>query len=202
MYLESYEDRGERCSHHNPLCKATCNDGGGPTAALGSVLAEATGLENTAAGGVHLLACARLVVRAIFLVVIADRQALRGLAGRPADVFGHNGLRAEVTLCKVDAAGLGGLSIALVVQILCWYLQVHLGHQIIEGAQPAVLESLGGALTIAPLFAFYEAIWALGINRELQESTLLLVEEYTRNICSEVGAEATMKACRNLVLEH
>ena len=94
------------------------------------------------------------------------------------------------------------LRIALVVQILCWYLQVHLGHQIIEGAQPAILESLGGALTIAPLFAFYEAIWALGINRELQESTLLLVEEYTRNICSEVGAEATMKACRNLVLEH
>ena len=89
------------------------------------------------------------------------------------------------------------LRTALVVHVLCWYLQIHLGHKIIEGAQPAVLQSLGGALSVAPLFAFYEGLWMLGINRELQESTARLVEEYTLRMCSEKGVDA-MKACLSI----
>mmetsp|Transcript_27515 Transcript_27515/g.60543 ORF Transcript_27515/g.60543 Transcript_27515/m.60543 type:complete len:282 (-) Transcript_27515:161-1006(-) len=92
------------------------------------------------------------------------------------------------------------LKIALAVHVLCWYLQVHLGHKIIEGAQPAVLESLGGALTVAPLFAFYEGLWLMGINQQLQKTTLLLVENYTRTICSEGGVTA-MKACQSLLIQ-
>jgi len=76
------------------------------------------------------------------------------------------------------------LKIALAVHIFCWYIQIHLGHQIIEGAQPAVLKSLGGALSVAPLFAFYEGLWSLGINTSLQESTRILVDQYTKEICS------------------
>ncbi|OEU06963.1 hypothetical protein FRACYDRAFT_141877, partial [Fragilariopsis cylindrus CCMP1102] len=75
------------------------------------------------------------------------------------------------------------LQIALAVHIFCWYIQIHLGHQIIEGAQPAVLKSLGGALSVAPLFAFYEGLWSLGINTSLQESTRILVDQYTKEIC-------------------
>jgi uncharacterized membrane protein YGL010W len=76
------------------------------------------------------------------------------------------------------------LKIALLVHIFCWYIQIHLGHQIIEGAQPAVLQSVGGALSVAPLFAFYEGLWYFGINTSLQESTRILVEEYTKEICN------------------
>ena len=84
--------------------------------------------------------------------------------------------------------------------MLCWYVQIHLGHKVIEGAQPAVLQSLGGALSVAPLFAFYEGLWFLGINKGLQESTRLLVEEYTQELCARKGIEA-MKACSSLMLQ-
>jgi len=91
------------------------------------------------------------------------------------------------------------LKFAFVVHVLCWYVQIHLGHRIIEGAQPAVLQSLGGALSVAPLFAFYEGLWFLGINKDLQESTRLLVEEYTQELCAERGVDA-MQACQSLLL--
>lgn len=85
---------------------------------------------------------------------------------------------------------------AAVVHCLCWYLQIHWGHKVIEGAQPAVLQSLGGALTVAPLFAFYEGLWLMGINQELQESTKVLVDQYTNELCT--SGQVLMKACKNL----
>ena len=75
-------------------------------------------------------------------------------------------------------------------------IEIHLGHHIIEGAQPASLQSLGGALTVAPLFAFYEGLWLLGINKELQATTLAMVDQLTRELCTS-GAVA-MRACGSL----
>jgi len=92
------------------------------------------------------------------------------------------------------------LRFALLVHAFCWYLQIHLGHKLIEGAQPAVLQSLGGALSVAPLFAFYEGLWLLGINQGLQETTQKLVEEYTQELCTERGINV-MKACKSLLLQ-
>lgn len=92
------------------------------------------------------------------------------------------------------------LRFGLLVHVFCWYIQIHLGHEIIEGAKPAVLQGLGGALSVAPLFAFYEGLWAFGINKSLQESTQLLVDQYTQELCSENGIEF-MRACRTLVLQ-
>jgi uncharacterized membrane protein YGL010W len=88
------------------------------------------------------------------------------------------------------------LWIAFVVHIFSWYIQIHPGHRIIEGAQPASLQSLGGALTVAPLFAFYEGLWLLGINKELQTITLQLVDQYTRELCS--SGTVAMRVCQNL----
>jgi uncharacterized membrane protein YGL010W len=90
------------------------------------------------------------------------------------------------------------LRIALMVHVLSWYVQIHLGHHILEGATPAVLQSFGGALTSAPLFAFYEGLWWLGINKELQVKTLQLVEQYTIDLCTS-GA-ITMRACASATL--
>ena len=87
------------------------------------------------------------------------------------------------------------LKLAAMIHLVSWYVQIHPGHAILEGAKPALLDSLGGALTSAPLFAFYEGLWFLGINRDLQARTLALVAENTARLCAQ---GATMRACSNL----
>lgn len=81
---------------------------------------------------------------------------------------------------------------ALLLHILGWYMQIHPGHKIFEGAQPAVLQSLGGALTSAPLFAYYEAVWAMGLRREMQQEVLIRVDKLRRELCLD-GAQ--MRLC-------
>jgi uncharacterized membrane protein YGL010W len=88
------------------------------------------------------------------------------------------------------------LKYAVVLHVLAWYVQIHPGHGIIEGAKPAVMKSFGGALTSAPLFAFYEGLWFLGINKGLEERTNELVAEYTAELCA---AGASMRVCDSLV---
>ena len=92
------------------------------------------------------------------------------------------------------------LRFGLAVHVFCWYIQIHLGHEIIEGAKPAVLNGLGGALSVAPLFAFYEGLWLLGINQQLQESTQLLVDQYTQELCTEHGIDF-MSVCRTILTQ-
>ena len=82
---------------------------------------------------------------------------------------------------------------ALIVNIFVLYVQIHPGHKIIEGASPAIMKSFGGAFTSAPLFAFYEGLWYLGINLPLKEQTKLLVDEYSKQICA--NSAAIMRAC-------
>lgn len=84
---------------------------------------------------------------------------------------------------------------AWLFQILGWYLQIHIGHKIAEGSQPALAQSLGGALTTAPLFAFHEVIWYAGLRKEFQQRILQLVDEYTLTMC-EKGAN--MRVCESL----
>lgn len=84
------------------------------------------------------------------------------------------------------------LKIASIVHFTGWYVQIHPGHGIFEGAKPAVMQSIGGALTSAPLFAYYEALWYVGLNKELQIQTKELVDEYTKQLCDE---GVTMRAC-------
>jgi uncharacterized membrane protein YGL010W len=90
------------------------------------------------------------------------------------------------------------LKYTFLLHIFSWYIQIHFGHKIIEGAQPAVMQSIGGALTAAPLFAFYEGLWLIGINKELQVQTLLLVEQHTLALCS--AGNIRMRICENLPL--
>jgi 2-hydroxy fatty acid dioxygenase len=90
------------------------------------------------------------------------------------------------------------LRLALIVHVYSWYIQIHLGHQVFEGAQPAVMQSLGGALTVAPLFAFYEGLWLVGINKDLQQETLQLVDKYTIDLCS-TGLD--MRVCKMLGIQ-
>ena len=84
------------------------------------------------------------------------------------------------------------LRFAFIVHVAGWYVQVHPGHGIFEGAKPAVMQSIGGALTSAPLFAYYEGLWVLGLNKELQEKTKALVDVYTKQMCDN---GEVMRAC-------
>lgn len=84
------------------------------------------------------------------------------------------------------------LRIAFVLHVLSWYLQIHLGHKILEGASPASVKSLGGALTTAPLFAFYEGVWYCGFHRAFRDQVLELVQMYTRDLCAQ---GANMRVC-------
>jgi len=84
------------------------------------------------------------------------------------------------------------LLFAVFVHFLSWYLQIHAGHKIIEGAQPASLASLGGALTTAPLFAFYEGVWFAGFRQDFHKAVLEQVATYTEQLCAQ-GAD--MRAC-------
>jgi uncharacterized membrane protein YGL010W len=69
---------------------------------------------------------------------------------------------------------------AAMVHLLSWYFQIHWGHYLIEGAAPAVWQSVGGALTTAPLFAFYEGLWYVGLQSDLQHRvTRLVVQDYS-----------------------
>jgi len=89
------------------------------------------------------------------------------------------------------------IQLAITVNVLCWYLQIHIGHTLIEGAKPAILESVGGAISVAPLFAFYEGLWMVGVNTQLQASTQALVDVYTQEICT-ASVNTAMKVCTTL----
>lgn len=87
------------------------------------------------------------------------------------------------------------LKIAFWLHVFAWYLQIHPGHKIAEGAQPAIMQSLGGALSSAPLFAFYEGLWFVGLRKEFHLQVLELVGVYTKQLCDE---GAVMRACASL----
>lgn len=70
-----------------------------------------------------------------------------------------------------------------IVHLLSWYMQIHPGHAIFEGVKPALIDSLGQALTVAPLFAFYEGIWYAGFAKDLQVEVARLVAQERQNLC-------------------
>ena len=85
---------------------------------------------------------------------------------------------------------------ALYVQLLSWYGQIHPGHAVLEGAKPALLDSMGASFSNAPLFAFYEGVWALGWRQELHNQVQELIHEHTLELCRQ-NAEA-MRMCSSM----
>jgi len=90
---------------------------------------------------------------------------------------------------SVNWAGTGWpLKLAAALQVLGWYMQLHPGHKVFEGVKPALLDSLGQSLSVAPLFAFYEGLWALGLQADLHNATAVLVAERRAAMCADGGA--------------
>eukprot|EP01083_Nonionella_stella_P281622 958277_1 len=83
-----------------------------------------------------------------------------------------------------SSSGTGRLmKMAVAAHFLGWGVQIGPGHAYFEGATPAALKSFGGALSAAPLFAYYEGLWFLGLNTKLQQRTQELVDQYTVDLC-------------------
>jgi uncharacterized membrane protein YGL010W len=80
------------------------------------------------------------------------------------------------------------LKLAAALQVLGWYTQIHPGHAVFEGVKPALLDSLGQSFSVAPLFAFYEGLWALGLQADLHNATAVLVAEQRKAMCAGGGA--------------
>lgn len=59
--------------------------------------------------------------------------------------------------------------IALALHILSWYMQIHPGHLILEGRRPALLQSFFQSLVLAPIFTFFELLFALGFKKKLYD---------------------------------
>jgi uncharacterized membrane protein YGL010W len=84
---------------------------------------------------------------------------------------------------------------SFIIHIISWYIQIHVGHHIVEGATPASLVNLGAALTAAPLFAFYEGIWFCGLRQQLQQQVIAQVAIYTEQLCA---SGANLRVCASL----
>lgn len=72
-------------------------------------------------------------------------------------------LTASAFQAQVAKAGLWALG----VHVFGWYMQIHPGHAILEGRKPALLDSLVQALTLAPLFVWFELLFLLGYRPQL-----------------------------------
>lgn len=77
--------------------------------------------------------------------------------------------------------------IAGILHIFSWYMQIHPGHGIYEGVKPALLDSFAQALTVAPLFAFYEGLWFVGLSPELHQEVAHAVAAERQRLCDAGG---------------
>lgn len=85
---------------------------------------------------------------------------------------------------KPQQTGMGfALKFAIGMNILAWYMQIHPGHAIYEGIKPTLMDSLSQAFGVAPLFAFYEGLWFVGIAADLKKTVLELVTQHRTQVC-------------------
>lgn len=129
-------------------------------------------------GGGIFVGCLLLPMYALSTYLVrCDRQAAAAKRGASAKPSG--------------AGGLGfAMKLSLAVQVVAWYMQIHPGHAIFERVKPALLDSLGQSLTVAPLFAFYEGVFFMGLEQGLQERTLAAVASHRAGMCAENPAFA------------
>jgi len=79
---------------------------------------------------------------------------------------------------------------ALGLHILSWFLQVEVGHIMIEHRKPALLDSFFQSLVLAGLFAWMEGLFAVGYRPKLHEELKRRVEENIARNKAEQEAQA------------
>lgn len=74
---------------------------------------------------------------------------------------------------------------ALILNAVSWYMQIHPGHKICEGVKPALMDSFGQALGVAPMFAVMEGMWFVGAMPEMKVRAQELVAIHQRAMCEQ-----------------
>eukprot|EP00930_Biecheleria_cincta_P002584 TRINITY_DN103591_c0_g1_i1.p1 TRINITY_DN103591_c0_g1~~TRINITY_DN103591_c0_g1_i1.p1 ORF type:complete len:252 (+),score=34.76 TRINITY_DN103591_c0_g1_i1:46-756(+) len=118
-----------------------------------------------------------LVIAGMYLSAVQILQADRRTATKRAKDEDHSGSSASYAW-----------RLFALVQVLGWYMQLHPGHAVFEGVKPALLDSLGQSFSVAPLFAFYEGVWAAGLRSDLRDQTASLVALQRAEMCKTAGA--------------
>mmetsp|Transcript_27885 Transcript_27885/g.38548 ORF Transcript_27885/g.38548 Transcript_27885/m.38548 type:complete len:131 (-) Transcript_27885:213-605(-) len=70
---------------------------------------------------------------------------------------------AHAARATVEGAWMYGIAL----HVLCWYLQIHPGHAVLEKRKPALLDSLAQAFAFAPLFVHMEVMFWCGYRPQL-----------------------------------
>ena len=102
---------------------------------------------------------------------------------------------------KAVAGGLASASgqpwwkIAFVLHAVAWFMQIVPGHKMAEGVKPALMDSLGQAFGVAPMFAVLEGIWAVGLAQPLKAAVTVLVKENREEMCRTAVGGATFPWC-------
>jgi len=91
---------------------------------------------------------------------------------------------AEAKDSKKKTKKMSWFKFAFILHGLSWYMQIHPGHKIYEGVKPALMDSLGQALGVAPMFAFLEGVWFLGLLPDMKARVLALVAENRDAMCA------------------
>ena len=69
------------------------------------------------------------------------------------------------------------LQVALAVHAASWFMQVVIGHALIEKRRPALMDSLASSLILAPLFVVLECLFACGYKPSLHAKLLAQTEQ-------------------------
>eukprot|EP00457_Paulinella_chromatophora_P010777 gb/GEZN01010893.1/.p1 GENE.gb/GEZN01010893.1/~~gb/GEZN01010893.1/.p1 ORF type:complete len:240 (+),score=15.41 gb/GEZN01010893.1/:34-753(+) len=91
------------------------------------------------------------------------------------------------------------IKLALGLNALGWYAQIHPGHYVFEGVKPALTDSLAQAFGVAPLFAFYEGLWAAGYAPELYEQVQVRVHTQRKKMCRDTKNQ--YKFCQEAIYQ-
>ncbi|GMH45255.1 hypothetical protein BSKO_13212 [Bryopsis sp. KO-2023] len=83
----------------------------------------------------------------------------------------------------------GGWKWAALTHVFAWYMQIHPGHIILEGRQPALLDSFFQSIVLAPLFVWFELLFLLGYRPGLREELSKKVEENIRDYREGLGKD-------------
>lgn len=59
---------------------------------------------------------------------------------------------------------------AVGAHIFSWYMQIHLGHMVLEGRKPALLDSFFQSMVLAPLFVWFELLFLMGYRPDLYKA--------------------------------
>jgi uncharacterized membrane protein YGL010W len=90
---------------------------------------------------------------------------------------------------KGDSRPMRWWKFAIICHVASWAAQIGPGHAMAEGVKPALVDSLGQALGVAPMFAVLEGIWAVGIAPELKERCLINVAANRVEMCTASGGQ-------------